>query len=158
MLSQPKKDSPWLYTQGEFNVTFIINCEFIKSGGGLCKPEVVQFIVERGRERVDWLSSKGVSFSKRQSKSGRQELHLTQEGGHSVRRVVHAADKTGEAIENALVNRFRKSSVGLFENHIAIDLVCSRSSPKRCDGVFVLDKSNTSLCNSARRYPLTARG
>ena len=51
---------------------------------------------------------------------------------------MHAADKTGEAIENALVSRFRKSSVGLFENHIAIDLICSHSLPKRCDGVFVL--------------------
>ena len=111
----------------------------VRSGGGLCRPETVQFIVERGRESVNWLSTKGVSFSKRRSKSGRLELHLTQEGGHSARRVVHAADKTGEAIENALVSRFRKSSVGLFENHIAIDLICSHALPKRCDGVFVLD-------------------
>ena len=71
--------------------------------------------MERGRESVNWLSTKGVSFSKRRSKSGRLELHLTQEGGHSARRVVHAADKTGEAIENALVSRFRKSSLGLLK-------------------------------------------
>ncbi len=48
----------------------------IKAGHGLCRQEAVRFIVERGRERVDWLSSKGVSFSKRKSNSGRRELHL----------------------------------------------------------------------------------
>ena len=130
----------------------------VRSGGGLCRPEAVQFIVERGRESVNWLSTKGVSFSKRRSKSGRLELHLTQEGGHSARRVVHAADKTGEAIENALVSRFRKSSLGLFENHIAIDLICSNSLPKRCDGVFVLDKSNNQIRSIGAKITVLATG
>ncbi len=133
----------------------------IRVGHGLCRQEAVRFIVERGRERVDWLSSKGVSFTKRKSKSGRKELHLTQEGGHSARRVVHAADKTGEAIENALVKRFRNSKVTLFENHIAIDLICSKNDKKgfnRCDGVFVLDKKNSSIKSIGSRITVLATG
>ena len=58
---------------------------------------------------------------------------------------MHAADKTGEAIENALVSRFRKSSVGLFENHIAIDLITTGKlgniTDNRVIGAYVLDKS-----------------
>ena len=133
----------------------------IKAGHGLCRQEAVRFIVERGRERVDWLSSKGVSFSKRKSKSGRQELHLSQEGGHSARRVVHAADKTGEAIETALVKKFRNSKVTLLENHIAIDLICSSNDKKksnRCDGVFVLDKKSNSIKSIGSKITVLATG
>ena len=79
----------------------------IRAGDGLCDRRTVEFIVGRAKERVQWLSDKGVQFTKRLSKSGKRELHLSQEGGHSIRRVVHAADHTGQAIESTLVEEFK---------------------------------------------------
>ena len=66
----------------------------LNAGSGLCHPDVVEHIVSSGRNRIEWLIEQGVPFSTRTSKSGNREFHLTKEGGHSHRRVVHAADAT----------------------------------------------------------------
>ena len=78
------------------------------AGAGLCRREAVEFIVRHGRERIEWLIAQGVPFTTRTSKSGTIEMHLTREGGHSHRRVVHAADATGRAIETTLLRRVRE--------------------------------------------------
>ena len=97
----------------------------LNAGAGLCKPEIVRFVVEHGRESIQWLIDMGVSFTRDSDVAGTYHLH--QEGGHSHRRVIHAEDATGRAIEMTLENRVRShSNIELFEHHVAIDLITGR--------------------------------
>ena len=113
----------------------------LEAGAGLCHPDVVDYIVRHGRERIEWLIDQGVPFSTRTSRSGAVEFHLTREGGHSHRRVVHAADATGRAIEQTLLERVRAHpNIELLERHMAIDLISSGKLgriPDRCAGAYV---------------------
>ena len=95
----------------------------ILAGDGLCDKSTVEFIVGRAKDRVEWLSKKGVQFTKRRSKSGKDEYHLSQEGGHSIRRVVHAADRTGRAIENTLVEQFKSQEILFCAKRIFMDVL-----------------------------------
>ena len=96
----------------------------LNAGAGLCDVEVVSHIVKRGRERVEWLIEQGVPFSTHKTDKGNIEFHLTREGGHSNRRVVHAADATGRAIETTLVAQTNgRDDISVYENHMAIDLI-----------------------------------
>ena len=115
------------------------------AGAGLCHREVVEQIAREGRERIDWLIHRGVPFTTQPTPSGGIEFHLTREGGHSARRIVHAADATGRAIESTLVARVREEpSIALLEHHLAIDLITLGKlggTPDRCVGVYVLDRA-----------------
>ncbi len=110
----------------------------LKAGAGLCLEDTVRHTVEHGPEAIQWLLDLGVPFS-RNSSNG--ELHLTREGGHSHRRVVHADDATGEAIETTLVEQARKhDNIALFEQHLAVDLITRQNNgSQRCVGAYVLD-------------------
>ncbi|MFP5344493.1 MAG: L-aspartate oxidase, partial [Gammaproteobacteria bacterium] len=116
----------------------------LRTGAGLCDPEIVRYTVERGREAVEWLIARGVPFTKEHQPDGGNDYHLTQEGGHSHRRVIHAADATGRAIETTLEAQVRSHpNIGLFENHIAIDLITAAKlgqKPQRCVGVYALSR------------------
>ena len=69
------------------------------AGAGLCDEAAVRFTVERGPACIRWLVEQGVQFTVDEEDSTGARLHLTREGGHSHRRVVHAADATGHAVE-----------------------------------------------------------
>jgi L-aspartate oxidase len=75
------------------------------AGAGLCHEDAVRFVVERGRRSVEWLVAQGVSFTR--DDDHQDELHLTREGGHSHRRIVHAADATGSAVQKTLVQQVK---------------------------------------------------
>lgn len=108
------------------------------AGAGLCDPTVTRFVVERGRTAIDWLIDEGVPFTR--DKSG---YHLTREGGHSNRRVIHVADATGAAIQETLSAKVRSHpNITLFENHIVVDLITGAKlgyKTQRCWGAYVLD-------------------
>ncbi|OHC75558.1 MAG: L-aspartate oxidase [Rhodospirillales bacterium RIFCSPLOWO2_12_FULL_58_28] len=109
----------------------------LKAGAGLCDPDVVRFVVENGRRAVERLISLGVNFSRRDDCD---KYHLTREGGHSRRRVIHAADATGEAIEKTLEERVRaEPGISVLENHSVIDLIAGEGPAKRCLGAYALD-------------------
>ena len=94
------------------------------AGAGLCDESAVLHTVSHGKEMITWLLELGVEFTYETGLDGKKYLHLTREGGHSKRRVVHAADATGWAIENALIkNTHEKQNIELFDHHIAIDLI-----------------------------------
>jgi L-aspartate oxidase len=119
----------------------------LAAGAGLCVEPVVRHTVERGPESIRWLTELGVPFTRETLADGRTQLHLTREGGHSHRRVVHAADATGRAIEDTLVGQARRSpNIDLFEQHIAVDLITTAKlglpGPNRCVGAYVLDRSD----------------
>lgn len=116
----------------------------LESGAGLCGPDTVRFIVERGRGAIQKLVDGGVEFSREENPNGELVYHLTREGGHSHRRVIHAADATGRAVATALVNQATSHpNITLFEECMAIDLILERwgnGGVRRCVGAYVLDK------------------
>jgi len=134
----------------------------LAAGAGLCRREAVDFIVRHGRERIEWLIAQGVPFTTRVSKSGTVEFHLTREGGHSHRRVVHAADATGRAIEQTLLERVRGNpNITLLERHMAIDLITAGKLgriPDRCIGAYVLDLERHCVRTLAARCSVLATG
>ena len=115
------------------------------AGAGLCQPEVVRYTVEHGPEAVQWLIDLGVPFTRKNAR-GANNFHLTREGGHQHRRVIHAADATGRALETSLVDAVRaRDNIDLFEQHIAVDLITGerlKRKDNRCLGAYVLDRAN----------------
>ena len=116
----------------------------LKAGAGLCDPEVVRLVVEHAQESISWLVKLGVDFTRAENQSDKDSpFHLHKEGGHSHRRIIHAADATGKAIETTLESKVRAHlNIDLYEHHIAVDLITSRKLSKpgnRCIGAYVLD-------------------
>jgi L-aspartate oxidase len=114
------------------------------AGAGLCDPAAVRFTVEQGAAAIAWLIELGVPFTREQKADGREDYHLTREGGHRHRRVIHAADATGQAIENSLeAETRRRQNIDLYERHIAVDLITGAKlglGAPRCLGAYVLDR------------------
>jgi len=90
----------------------------LNAGGGLCDEKAVTFTVENGPASIDWRADLGVPCTKDTHRDGRKTRHLTREGGHSHRRVIHAADATGKALETTLINHVKNSkNIELREHH-----------------------------------------
>ncbi|ALK31679.1 L-aspartate oxidase [Burkholderia plantarii] len=111
------------------------------AGGGLCDETTTRFIVEHGRAAIEWLIAQGVPFTR--DAAAELGFHLTREGGHSHRRIIHAADATGHAVLATLSERARHHpNITFFENHHAIDLITSDRiglAGGRCVGLYALD-------------------
>lgn len=114
------------------------------AGAQLCELDAVKQTVEGGRPSVDFLLNHGVQFTLDED----EQLHLTREGGHSQRRIIHAADATGKAISTTLVQRAQeKQNIHIFENFIAIDLITThklgdKTATNRAVGLYALDEVN----------------
>lgn len=136
----------------------------LATGVGLCDPDIVRFVVERAHKSVDWLVDLGVDFTRSNKQSGTNSpFHLHKEGGHSHRRIIHAADATGKAIETTLESQVRKHpNIDLYEHHIAVDLITTHKLAKpgnRCLGAYVLDViDNNVKVFSARNVVLATGG
>jgi len=108
------------------------------AGAGLVDEHTARFIARHSAEAVEWLVQRGVPFSP--DPEGPLGLHLTREGGHAVRRIAHAADATGKAIHDVLLDEVRRHpNIRLLERWMAVDLITSRhlggDAPGRCWGV-----------------------
>ncbi len=134
----------------------------LAAGAGLGNPDIVRFTVEHGKQSIQWLIDNGVPFTRQAAKDGSIDYHLTREGGHSHRRVIHAADATGRAIETTLVEQVRAHpNIELFEQHIAIDLITSAKlglAPQRCLGAYVFDRHEESVEVFRARFVIIATG
>lgn len=117
----------------------------IAAGCGLSRPAVVEHIVKAGPRCIQELIDIGVKFSQSDATADDTRLHLSREGGHSARRVVHAADATGREIEKALLHALHADkNIQLFENHIAVDLITAGNGPeKKCFGAICLDSQES---------------
>ena len=111
------------------------------AGAGLCDEATVRRVVERGPENIQWLLQEGVDFTREHPPAG--GFHLTREGGHSKRRVIHAADATGREVEKRLEADARsRDNIELFEQHNAIDLILTERKQgieRRCVGAYILN-------------------
>jgi L-aspartate oxidase len=116
----------------------------LTAGCGLCDDDTVRFTVERGPECINWLIDLGVPFTKNEEPENDTEYHLTREGGHSHRRIIHAADATGRASATTLERHVREHpNIDVLENHIAVDLITGAKlglPDQRCFGAYVLDR------------------
>lgn len=127
----------------------------IGAGAGLCHDEVVRAVVREGPARVAELAELGVSFSRKQD--GRYDLGI--EGGHSRRRIFHASDLTGEAIEDALIDMISgRSNVDIFENSVAVELIVDPDDGNRCWGAYVLETANGDVLPVVARATILASG
>ena len=104
------------------------------AGDGLCDENAVRECVSHGKEAIEWLSGLGTNFTTDKSS---ENLHLTQEGGHSKRRVVHAEDATGREVSSSLSEMVKRiKTIEVLENHICVDLITRN---EKCIGAYVLD-------------------
>jgi L-aspartate oxidase len=137
----------------------------INAGAGLCDETTTRFILENGRAAIDWLIAKGVPFTT----DDQAELgyHLTREGGHSQRRIIHAADATGHAVQVTLEQQIRSHpNISLFEHHYAIDLIVSdkldletsSDTVPRCLGLYVQDVRTGKVHTVEAQHTVLATG
>ena len=140
------------------------------AGAGLCDYAVTKNIATRGRQAIEWLIDQGVEFTR---ESDNSDLHLTREGGHSQRRIVHVDDFTGQAVQITLAQKVREhANITLMENHIAVDLITVKKSldqafsqdfsqkklQDRCLGVYVLDNESGHVMTISAQQTILATG
>ena len=127
------------------------------AGAWLNDEKATRFVVENGRHAIDWLIEQGVPFTKDEA-----GYHLTREGGHSARRVIHVADATGMAVQDTLTKKVRANpNITVLEDHIAIDLITGDklgTGENRCFGAYVLNNRDGEVVTIGAANTLLATG
>jgi L-aspartate oxidase len=141
------------------------------AGAGLCDEAATRYIVEHGREAIEWLIEQGVPFTR--DATAELGFHLTREGGHSQRRIIHAADATGHAVQVTLEQKVRAHpNISLFEQHCAIDVITSDKltgkgvhggaphlvGQPRCHGLYVQDEKSGKVLTFEAEHTVLATG
>jgi len=162
------------YAQGGIASVFDLDDNFdlhirdtLESGGGLCNEEIVKMVVVDGPTRIRELISMGVGFTHRDGDD--RNLALGMEGGHSKRRIVHTKDRTGSAVEQALLEHAdQHPNITIYENHMAIDLISKTKMIKRgivttetretCWGAYVLDVHKSRVITFLARVTVLCSG
>ena len=135
------------------------------AGAGLCDVEITRNVATQARESIEWLINQGVEFTR----EANNNLHLTLEGGHSQRRIVHAADATGFEVQKTLAQKVREhANITILENHIAVDLLTSEklaskkvdknAAENHCLGAYVLDNKTGHVMTIAAQQTVLATG
>lgn len=132
----------------------------LNAGANLCDEEVVRFTVEHGAENIQWLIEQGIKFTRNDDD---QDYHLTREGGHSQRRIIHAEDASGRAIETTLEHRVRTHpNIEVFEHHNAIDLITADKlddiTANSCLGAYVLNRKSSRVEVFQAKHTVLATG
>ena len=127
------------------------------AGAWLNDTEATRFVVENGRRAIEWLIEQGVPFTRDET-----GYHLTREGGHSARRVIHVADATGLAVQETLTRKVRAHpNICVLEDHIAVDLITSSKlglPGNRCLGAYVLNNQTGEVLTFGAQHTLIATG
>ena len=127
------------------------------AGAGLCDEAVTRFVIEHAKEAIDWLIEAGVPFTRDEENT--TGFHLTREGGHSFRRIIHAADATGYAVQQTLIKQV--SRVRILEDHVAIDVITSKKIGRDgnvCLGLYALDTATGRVNTYAANDTILATG
>ena len=171
----PVNEGSTLYAQGgvaavfdeEDSIDSHVNDTLI-AGAGLCEEDAVRFTAENAKTCMEWLIEQGVDFDQENSTSGEARYHLTREGGHSHRRILHAADATGYSIQTTLVERVKKHRrIRLFERYNAIDLITdpvnssaqtNATEAKRCIGAYIWNRNSEKVESIQAKKIILATG
>lgn len=147
----PIKESATFYAQGGiaavFDETDSIESHIedtLIAGAGICDSQAVGFVAKHAKNCVEWLIEQGVMFDTHVETNGESRYHLTREGGHSHRRILHAADATGKAVQTTLVDKaLAHPNIQVIEYRQAIDLMVSdcatEKTPRSVQGVQALN-------------------
>jgi len=142
---------PFDTTQAHINDT-------LNAGAGLCEPLAVKFVAENAQRAIEELIALGVPFSPAESSDSDYPFHLTQEGGHSHRRVIHAADHTGQSVISTLIKKVQQHpNIQLLPNHMTIDLITDPAQ-EFCYGAYVLNKHNRQILTLGADFTILATG
>ncbi|HEY5763684.1 MAG TPA: L-aspartate oxidase [Rhodocyclaceae bacterium] len=129
----------------------------LTAGAGLNNRRATRFVVENGKRAIDWLIEQGVPFTR----SG-ASYHLTREGGHSTRRVIHVNDATGSAVQKVLSEKIAQHpNITVLEDHIAIDLITGdrlHGATRRCYGAYLLRLADSTVLTVAAQHTVLATG
>jgi L-aspartate oxidase len=129
----------------------------LSAGAGLCDHGVVAQTVKRAPQIIRQLVQWGVEFDRSEN-----EYHLTREGGHSHRRILHVADATGKALTQTLTDKvLDHPNIELFTDRVAIDLINLSKfgrHPNRCAGAYVLNRTTNHVEVFQAHFVILATG
>ncbi|HAR55397.1 MAG TPA: L-aspartate oxidase [Idiomarina baltica] len=131
------------------------------AGAGLCERETVEFTTRHAREALQWLIDEGVGFDQVESKADAPTYHLNQEGGHSHRRILHAADATGKAVQTTLQGKvLAHPNIKVLERFNAVDLITGRRLQRElgCYGAYLWNRKLERVETAAARFVVLATG
>ncbi len=163
-------ESSTFYAQGGIAAVFDENdsieahvADTLIAGAGLCDKQAVQYTAESAKACLTWLIGQGVAFDKEETGAAEEKYHLTREGGHSHRRILHAADATGKVIQTTLTQRVKQHSrIRVFERYNAIDLICqpdaNDASEKQCIGAYLWNRNSEKVESIYAQKTILATG
>ena len=160
------KEGSTRYAQGGIAAVFDQENDSIDShvqdtliaGAGLCNEEAVRFTATNAQSAMEWLINFGMPFDRLDDKTDSQ-YHLTREGGHSHRRILHAADATGEAVQVTLVDAvLQHPNIHIFEDYNAIDLIPSQQNQQYALGAYVYNCKTKHVEVVKSRFVVLATG
>lgn len=124
----------------------------MKAGAGLCHRDAVEFTVTHAKAAIEWLIDLGVAFTRDENNT----YHLTKEGGHSARRIIHAEDATGRSVVGTLIEKVKAhQNIKIFESHIAVDLIREQEV---CVGAYIYDEKSDKVETFAAKAVMLATG
>lgn len=131
----------------------------LRAGDGLCDEHVAYHTAKQAKPCMEWLIQHGMPFDQEKNEQGKLHYHLTQEGGHSHRRILHAADATGEAVQITLSEAVeRHPNIHLFERYNALDLIKSQDNAQHVIGAYVWNRSKEKVEVISSRFTALATG
>lgn len=163
----PLAEGSTYYAQGGIAAVFDANDSIeshindtLIAGAGICDSAVVRYTAERAKESLNWLIQLGVDFDREPDVDGEPRFHLTREGGHSHRRILHAADATGRVVQKTLTTQaLSHPNIQVLEQCNAIDLITSRTSEQtRCIGAYVWHRREETVVTVAAKFTALCTG
>ncbi len=130
------------------------------AGAGLCDTTATRYVVEHGKAAIEWLITQGVPFTK--DSTSDMGYHLTREGGHDKRRIIHAADATGHAVQETLSKKvLAHPNITVLENYMSVDLITGKKlglTDNRCYGAYALDNTTDEVITISAQHTVLATG
>jgi len=165
----PLNEGSTYYAQGGIAAVFDENDsvaahveDTLIAGAGLCDKSTVSYTAGNAKACLEWLIAQGVTFDREQNEQGEEKYHLTREGGHSHRRILHAADATGQAIQTTLSEQVKQHSrIRIFERFNAIDLISissTTSDKKHCLGAYIWNRNSEKVESIHAQKTILATG
>ncbi|EFC4227464.1 L-aspartate oxidase [Escherichia coli] len=133
------------------------------AGAGICDRHAVEFVASNARSCVQWLIDQGVLFDTHVQPNGEESYHLTREGGHSHRRILHAADATGREVQSTLVSKAQNHpNIRVLERSNAVDLIVSDKiglpGTRRVVGAWVWNRNKETVKTCHAKAVVLATG
>ncbi|NEG93524.1 L-aspartate oxidase [Leclercia adecarboxylata] len=133
------------------------------AGGGIVDKHAAEFVASNARHCVQWLIDQGVLFDTHVQANGEESYHLTREGGHSHRRILHAADATGKEVETTLVSQaLSHPNIQVLERSNAVDLIISDKiglpGTRRVVGAWVWNRNKETVETCRAKSVVLATG